>query len=103
MTKDEAIVALGLQGTLDPKGALRKRLNNGASAKRVYVDGEEMVQLIAEVDPELMTFDEAMNHFSYYGADGRSALRKRLKRGKTAELVMANGVEMVRITDNNTE
>ena len=97
MTKDEAIVALGLQGTLDPKGALRKRLNNGASAKRVYVDGEEMVQIITKTDPTLLTFDQAMAHFGC----NRSALRKRLKRGKTAEVVSENGVDMVRLIETD--
>jgi hypothetical protein len=95
MTKDEAIVALGLQDALDSKGALRKRLNRGTTAKRVYVDGEEMVQLIEEIDPDLLTFEDAMSYFEC----NRGALRKRLDRGKTAERVWENGEEMVRITD----
>jgi hypothetical protein len=97
MTMDEAIVALGLQDALDPKGALRKRLNRGTTAKRVYVSGEEMVQLIEEVDSELLTIADAMLHF---GSD-RSALRKRMARGVTAERVMANGIEMVRIIESD--
>lgn len=95
MTKDEAIVALGLQDALDPMGALRKRLNRGTTAKRVYVDGEEMVQLIEEVDPDLMTMDDAMSFFN----SSRGALRKRMARGVTAELVVVNGVDMVRLIE----
>ena len=97
MTKDEAIVALGLQDALDPKGALRKRLNRGTTAKRVYVDGEEMVQLITEVDSELMTIDEAMEHFDC----NWSALRKRLIRGVSAAPVgsLESGTLMVRLIE----
>jgi hypothetical protein len=54
-----------------------------------------MVQLIEEVDSELLTIADAMLHF---GSD-RSALRKRMARGVTAERVMANGEEMVRIIE----
>jgi len=102
LTKDEAIIALGLQGTQDPKAALRKRLDRGTTAKRVYQNGVEMVQLIdadadadgdTEVDTSIMTKAEAMAHF---GIDN-DALRKRLNRGSSVKRVYQDGVEMVKI------
>ena len=105
LTKDEAIVALGLQGAADPKSALRKRLNRGTTCKRVFVNGEEMVQLIdteteAEVatDDSVMTHAEAIAHFGLDAtADPKAALRKRLNRGTTCKRVYPNGVEMVKV------
>lgn len=114
LTKDEAIVALGLQGTTDPKAALRKRMQRGTTCKAVFVGGVEMVQLIdndavaeAEADPTVMTHDEAVRYFDKQARDagkqvpydGRAALRKRLNRETTAKRVYPNGVEMVKILD----
>lgn len=116
LTKDEAIVALGLQGTQDPLAALRKRLNRGTTAKRVFVNGEEMVQLVdneaeaeAEADDTVMTHAEAIAYFAKQNDangkaqpnDPKAALRKRLNRADTAKRVYPNGVEMVQIINED--
>lgn len=87
-------------------GALRKRLNRGVSAKRIYQGGVEMVQII-EVDTapapvadepvdDTISVDEAMAHFDC----DRAALRKRCVRGVTAEWAYDfSGEERVRILD----
>ena len=90
MTMDDAMKHFGIN-----RGALRSRLKRGSTAKSVFVDGVEMVQII---DPDanddtVMSFEDAMKHF---GID-RSALRKRLKRGTSAKVVMVSGVEMVKL------
>ena len=85
------------------RDALRKRLNRGASAKRVYSNGIEMVQIldgsapVGEPKDDTVSFEEAMKTL---GID-RSALRKRLNRGATVEWVIGNnGEERVRfLTD----
>lgn len=85
LTHDEALAHFGCNA-----GALRKRLNRGVSAKRVYVSGQEMVQVIdtpapADDDEEAgdgtISVDEAMDYFDC----DRAALRKRCVRGVTAE------------------
>lgn len=85
------------------RDALRKRLNRGASAKRVYSNGIEMVQILDGSDPvaekkdDTVSFAEAMKTL---GID-RAALRKRLNRGATVEWAFGNdGEERVRfLTD----
>jgi len=84
--------------------ALRKRLNRGITAKRVYVDGVEMVQVIeadapvadAPVD-DTVSFEDAMNTL---GID-RAALRKRLDRGATVERVITDDEVRVRFLDSD--
>lgn len=83
------------------RDALRKRLNRGVSAKRVYRDGIEMVQVIdADVDTD--TDDEVADDtvskaeaMSILGID-KDALRKRLNRGATVERVWRGDEERVR-------
>ncbi len=82
------------------RGALRKRIQRGVTAKAVFVGGEEMVQIIDPdaTDASLMTFDDALDYFDLYDdSHGRSALRKRLNRGVSAKRVTVNGVEMVKV------
>ena len=77
------------------RGALRKRISRGKTAKAVYVNGEEMVQIIDPdaTDASLMIFADAK---TYFGTDA-SALRKRLNRGVSAKWVTVNGVDMVKV------
>lgn len=109
MTVEEAMMHFYGDTDSSARSALRKRLNRGATAKRVYRDGVEMVQVLdtddsadAPVADDTVSLDDAM--LKLYGrvdADSRSALRKRLDRGVTAERVYAaNGEERVRfLTD----
>lgn len=83
------------------RGALLKRLNRGVTAKRVYVDGTEMVQVVDGSKPvskadDTVSFEDAMITL----AIGRGALRKRLNRGSTVERVTVDGVDRVRILDS---
>ena len=98
MTMADAMKHFGINS-----GALRKRLDRGATAKRVFVDGAEMVQIIDPdaKDDTIMSFEDAIMH--YYGvndADTRSALRKRLSRGTSAKWILVSGVDMVKIITN---
>jgi len=86
--------------------ALRKRLNRGASAKRVYQDGVEMVQVIAPdttddvpVVDDTVSFEEAMDILDI----DRAALRKRLNRGSTVERVITDDEVRVRFLDTDDE
>lgn len=86
------------------RSALRKRLNRGVSAKRVYVGGTEMVQVTeptsdaapAPVADSTISIEEAMH---ILGID-RAALRKRLDRGVTVERVITDDEVRVRFLDS---
>lgn len=81
------------------RGALRKRIKRGKTAKAVFVDGEEMVQIIDPdaTDASLMTFDDALDYFGLNYQGGRAALRKRLTREASVKWVTVNGVDMVKV------
>jgi len=104
VTRDEAIVRLGLQGAADPKGALRKRLSRGTTAKEVFVAGESMVQIIDPADANKEVVDDSVvtheNAMQTLGID-KSALRKRLNRGSTVKRVYVNGTEMVKFVEQD--
>lgn len=81
-------------------GALRKRLNRGVTAKRIYVAGVEMVQVIdadtaaeTPVADDTVSVEDAMDILDI----DRSALRKRLNRGSSVHRIIVAGEERVRI------
>lgn len=115
MTVEDAMMHFYGDTDSSARSALRKRLNRGVTAKRVYSGGIEMVQVIDspvaddvtdDVDDSesnefrnrvytgMVTPDEAM---AILGID-KDALRKRLNRGATVVRDLSDGGEdMVRI------
>ena len=99
MSVAEAMVHFYGDTDIRARNNLRKRLNSGKSAKRVYADGIEMVQLIdAPVDdtPDL----PVMKTYSLDAAARKlgikiSDMRKRANRGKSADWVDADKTMVV--------
>ena len=99
LTHDEALAYFDCNAS-----ALRKRLNRKVSAKRAYVDGVEMIQVIdtevddaPETDSDLVTPDEAMNILGI----NKDALRKRLARGVTIVREWIGNTPMVRFLNKD--
>lgn len=116
MTVEEAMMHFYGDTDSNARSALRKRLNRGVTAKRVYADNLEMVQIIdtpVADEGDLGDLDDAEhNEFLDRVYNGmvtpeeameildidKDALRKRLNRGATvARDVSDTGEEMVRI------